>query len=418
MALPSQSGRPQQSRRVTTYSRRKKSGPPLVVVLLLVVGGLVVVGAVAARMLPGGGADEAVAETAGDGPGDGDSLFAQRETGEDRGAGEPTAIPAPVEDRGAASADAALDAIFSGAAQPDGGDGPTRGLLSGAMDDAATGDDNTPRTGASTMTEVTPTPEAPRTASAAAWEQLLAQGREVAAREAMSARLHESGTPELEKQRLRARLSELNEELVFGRQVEPSDPITEWYQVQSGDTLGRIAARRELLTEWKLIQRVNGLSDPRRIRVGQRLKLVRGPFHAIVHKGDYRLDLYHGPPSEPERWVFVRSFEVGLGEGGSTPVGSFVVASNKLENPGWVNPRNSRERYDRDDPANPIGEFWIGLEGLGDDAIHRGYGIHGTIEPGSIGRSESMGCVRLSDGDVALVFELLAEGTSVVHILD
>jgi lipoprotein-anchoring transpeptidase ErfK/SrfK len=46
-----------------------------------------------------------------------------------------------------------------------------------------------------------------------------------------------------------------------------------------------------------------------------------------------------------------------------------------------------------------------------------GYGIHGTIDPGSIGKNLSMGCVRLRDEDIALVFELLAERISVVEIV-
>jgi lipoprotein-anchoring transpeptidase ErfK/SrfK len=46
-----------------------------------------------------------------------------------------------------------------------------------------------------------------------------------------------------------------------------------------------------------------------------------------------------------------------------------------------------------------------------------GYGIHGTIEPQSIGREMSMGCVRLGAEDVALVYELLMPRVSVVKIV-
>ena len=45
-----------------------------------------------------------------------------------------------------------------------------------------------------------------------------------------------------------------------------------------------------------------------------------------------------------------------------------------------------------------------------------GYGIHGTIEPDSIGRSESMGGIRMRPDDVALLYEVLTEGTSTVTI--
>ena len=81
---------------------------------------------------------------------------------------------------------------------------------------------------------------------------------------------------------------------------------------------------------------------------------------------------------------------MGLGEGDSTPIGQFIVrADGKLENPGWVNPRNPAEKYGPNDAANPIGDFWVGLDGLGDAAAYAGYGLHGTIDPDSIGRGEA-----------------------------
>lgn len=246
--------------------------------------------------------------------------------------------------------------------------------------------------------------------------RLAAENDRVGARALLSRVLRDPGLSHAEANLVRDELTEINNHLVFGRVVDPSDPITEEYVVRAGDSLSRIASRRELATHWRLIQRVNGLSDPSRIRLDQRLKLVRGPFHAVVTKGDFRMDIWHGPPSDPSRWVYIRSFDVGLGEDDGTPLGQFVVSANKLENPGWVNPRNPRERYEPNDPNNPIGNFWLGLDGLGEYESITGYGIHGTIEPSSIGRSMSMGCIRLGDDDIALVFELLAERVSRVEI--
>jgi len=164
---------------------------------------------------------------------------------------------------------------------------------------------------------------------------------------------------------------------------------------------------------------VNRLDNANRIRVGQELKLVRGPFHAVVDKSDYRLDLFHGPPDNDDAWMFVRSFDVGLGEDDSTPTGRFVVRENgKLQNPGWVNPRDPSERYEPDDPQNPVGEYWIGIDGLGEDAVYTGYGLHGTIEPATIGQQRSMGCVRLLPDDIALLYETLAGGVSRVRITE
>ena len=192
------------------------------------------------------------------------------------------------------------------------------------------------------------------------------------------------------------------------------DPYVLSYKVQPGDSLSRIASRNGLKTNWRLIQRINGISRPDRLRVGQTIKLVKGPFHAEVDKSGYRLDLYLG---QGQSQVFVRSFSVGLGAFDSTPTGVFRVRpGSKLINPPWTNPRTG-EYFEPDDPRNPIGEHWLGLEGIEARTkdLH-GNGIHGTIEPSSIGACESMGCVRLLDDDVALLYETLTEGNSTVAI--
>lgn len=221
---------------------------------------------------------------------------------------------------------------------------------------------------------------------------------------------------EAQRSAVRRRLASAQAEALFSPKVFPGIWETESYEVRPGDTLAQIARKRDLTTDWRLIQRVNELRDPSRIRVGQSLKLVRGPFHAVVSKSGYRLDVFHGPPDERSEWMYIASFPVGLGEYDGTPIGTFRVRpASKLVNPYWINPRTG-EHYDANNPENPIGEHWIGLEGLGDTAVFTGYGIHGTIEPDSIGTQASMGCVRMLAEDVAFIYELLVEGVSLVVI--
>jgi len=249
-------------------------------------------------------------------------------------------------------------------------------------------------------------------------DRLLKANDPLQARQVLNAALQSPKISELDAGTLRTRLGALNADLVFSPRVVAGDPLCEIYEIQAGDRLSKIATRRELATHWKLIQRVNGLSDPNRIRVGQKLKLVRGPFHAVVDKSDYRLDVYRGAPNAPENWIYIRSFDVGLGKDDGTPVGNFVVGRNaKVENPAWVNPHDPSERYASKDPKNPIGLFWIGLEGVGDSAGYTSYGLHGTIEPSSIGTQASLGCVRLRAEDIEQLYELLEEGISVVKIV-
>lgn len=289
------------------------------------------------------------------------------------------------------------------------------------LDTASHEADNTP---ASNQPVTQPQSETRRTASLTGVQlqldtarRLINQNDRVGARALLSRTLMNANLSASEAQLLRDELTAINDQLLFSPTTDPRDPMTEEYKVQSGDSLSRIAGRRELATHWKLIARVNRISDPSKIRLGQSLKLVRGPFHAIVDKSDHRIDIFHGSPADPSAWLYIRSFDVGLGESDGTPVGEFVVSANKLENPGWVNPRDARERYEANDPKNPIGEYWIGLTGQGEASTYTSYGIHGTIDPDSIGGDESMGCVRLADGDIDIVYELLAEHISRVLIV-
>jgi len=248
-----------------------------------------------------------------------------------------------------------------------------------------------------------------------AGDRALAANKLVEARTQYSKALLSTETAKGDQDLLRQKLTTINDELVFSAKVTPGDALTEMYSVASGDALEKIRKRRELTTEWMLIQRINKMPEADSLKIGQKLKLVRGPFHAVVYKGDFRLDVFAGSPDEMENWVYIRSFKVGLGEGNGTPVGTFVIKS-KMQNPDWRNPRTG-DKFERNDPKNPIGEYWLGWQGLGDSAPVTGYGLHGTIDPASVGQAKSMGCVRLLDDDIKLVYELLAIKISMVKVV-
>jgi lipoprotein-anchoring transpeptidase ErfK/SrfK len=245
---------------------------------------------------------------------------------------------------------------------------------------------------------------------------LVTRNQPVEARAALSTALGTSGLAAADAAQVRSTLAQLSERLVFSPEILEGDPHAMPYVVQGGDSLARIAKRLSVQVDWRFIQRINRLGDANLIKPGQRIKIVTGPFHAIIDKAAKRMDLFLGDEGD---LVYVRSYPVGLGQFNSTPVGLFRVrVGSKLVDPEWVNPR-TRQRFAADDPANPIGERWIGLEGT-DEATSglQGYGIHGTIEPESIGGEASMGCVRMLADDVALVYEILTEGVSMVRIVD
>lgn len=248
-------------------------------------------------------------------------------------------------------------------------------------------------------------------------EASIAAARLAEARVALNRALHDPRASDADEAWLRRKLTELNDTLLFSAAVAPGDPLCETYTIQAGDRLITIVKANDLKVDWRFIQRINKMSDPGRLRVGQKLKIARGPFHAVVEKSAHRLDLYADMTDPDGNRLFIRSFTVGLGEGGSTPIGKWAVRSgSKLINPPWINPRTG-ERFAADDPKNPIGEHWLGIVGIEPRTeVLSGYGLHGTIEPESIGRDASMGCVRMLPDDIALIYEMLVEQFATVEI--
>ena len=57
-------------------------------------------------------------------------------------------------------------------------------------------------------------------------------------------------------------------------------------------------------------------------------------------------------------------------------------------------------------PDNPVGSVWIDLSG-------DGYGIHGTPEPDRIGKTQSHGCIRMTNWDVEDLASMVPKGIPV-----
>jgi hypothetical protein len=261
-------------------------------------------------------------------------------------------------------------------------------------------------------------------------ERAITEKRLVDARTQLNKILVDPRISEKDREGIRRWMTDLNKDLVFSANAYPNDPMVEMYKVEKGDSPIKISRKVNSVTEYGLIVRVNGI-NPNALSVGRQLKIVKGPFHAVVSKSAFRMDVYQGPPPAPGSvgtsglgagaepgWTYIRSFPVGLGEKGGTPLGAFVVKEgSKLVNPPWVNPRTG-EKFDKDNPKNPIGERWIGLSGLDEKTkAFNGYGIHATIVPESIGKEMSMGCVRMNEEDVEVVYEMLMGKVSVVKIV-
>jgi len=153
-----------------------------------------------------------------------------------------------------------------------------------------------------------------------------------------------------------------------------------------------------------LIVKANKI-DPRLIRVGLSLKIPQVRFSFEAGTEDRLAYLKHNG-------LIVKQYPVGVGKTETpTPIGSFKVI-NKLIEPTWYSPDES-EPIPPNDPRNQLGTRWIGFENA--KTIGRGFGIHGTIKPESIGKAESNGCIRMHNEDVEELFDLLITGSD-IHI--
>jgi len=103
-----------------------------------------------------------------------------------------------------------------------------------------------------------------------------------------------------------------------------------------------------------------------------------------------------------EDGVVIATFQVAVGTDVTpSPTGEFKVVS-RVQNPTYYHPGNVI-------PAgknNPLGTRWLGLS-------EKGYGIHGTNAPRSIGRAASHGCIRLRNQDMEQLFTLVRLGDTV-----
>ena len=84
-----------------------------------------------------------------------------------------------------------------------------------------------------------------------------------------------------------------------------------------------------------------------------------------------------------------------------SPAGAFQIV-NRLVNPGYFRPGIVIPPG----KSNPLGPRWIGLN-------KKGYGIHGTNEPSSIGKAASHGCIRLRNRDIQELFAMVSVGDEV-----
>ncbi len=193
-------------------------------------------------------------------------------------------------------------------------------------------------------------------------------------------------------------LGEINIELV---QTPLAMPEKENYLVKPGDSLERIA--KNFGTTVELIGKSNTIRSSM-IHPGDVLRVFKGTFLITVNKS--RNDLLLTMNDK-----FFKRYRVGTGKHGTTPVGVFEIADKIVEPPWW---RPDGKVLAFGDEGNVLGTRWMSMGAIEDTEKVRGYGIHGTWEPETIGYQESQGCIRMLNDDVEELFMLVPMGTRIV----
>ena len=98
----------------------------------------------------------------------------------------------------------------------------------------------------------------------------------------------------------------------------------------------------------------------------------------------------------------LRVFPTAVGAPASpSPAGSYKIVE-RVADPTWY----GKGKIVAPGKNNPVGTRWIGLS-------IKGYGIHGTNQPASIGHNASHGCIRMRNRDVEQLFEMVEVGDAV-----
>ena len=198
--------------------------------------------------------------------------------------------------------------------------------------------------------------------------------------------------------KVETRLGEVNLELI--RKPWPMAEKVD-YVVQAGDSVRSIA--NKFGTTVELIVQANEMKRPDIINPGKRLRVFSGKMAVTVSKSCNELLL-------TSNGRFFKRYRVGTGKYDRTPAGTFAV-NDRIKEPVWW--RDDGKTIPFGDKENILGTRWLAMKATGTTPAVTGYGIHGTWDNDSIGKSESAGCIRMKNADVEELFELIPVGTAV-----
>ena len=108
-------------------------------------------------------------------------------------------------------------------------------------------------------------------------------------------------------QQARQMLNTAADHWLFSRSTFGLDEFCRRHKVATGERLANIGINYDV--PYELIQRMNNISNPDILRAGQTIKVVQGPFHALVELSKFRLSVFLGD-------VLVRTYPISIGKPG------------------------------------------------------------------------------------------------------
>jgi hypothetical protein len=228
----------------------------------------------------------------------------------------------------------------------------------------------------------------------------LDEGKLAEAQMALSILYVNPNLPAEQAKQITELLDRLAGTVIYSRQCYLEPP----YAVQPGDTIERVAQKYKV--PWQLLARINGLMPPgapnsdeatkdQPLPVGKELKVVQGPFDAVVQLNKRQLTLM-------VQNRYAGRFSIGVGRDQPKLDGQYSVGEKKL-NPTYYGPDGIT--IGPNDPKNPLGGAWIGLT----DRI----GIHGAADPQNVGRDDNRGAICVGDRDLQDLYGILSVGSRV-----
>lgn len=185
----------------------------------------------------------------------------------------------------------------------------------------------------------------------------------------------------------------LNIDILFSGLITDRDVF---YKVEPGDTLSKIA--RRFGTTVDLIKISNSLKDDM-IKTRAKLKISKAKYKILIDKSQNLLTLFF------DDGKILKTYSVSTGKNNSTPVGTFTVV-NRMKDPVWY---KEGAIVPTESPDNILGSRWLGFS-------VKGYGIHGTTEPDTIGQQVTAGCIRMLNSDVEELYTIIPVRTEVTVV--